>query len=179
MPNLDAVEPLRPLTRFSMLLRSLEAAGDSRLEGRAGLEGGFDGAGEVAARGELGAGDDDDFFDGSTVWNADPADGDGEDGDAHGDLTGDAGDVRGGGAAADSDADPGDPAGMEYGENRFCRNRSLGDRRCCAPEAAAAAMRLGLLRWCAYAEAKSGLCWAARASWAFSSIGLKPEARCW
>ena len=40
-------------------------------------------------------------------------------------------------------------------------------------------MTLGLLRWWAYADAKSGLCWAARANCALSSIGLKPEARFW
>ena len=90
----------------------------------------------------------------------------GDEGDAHGDFA--VGDVDAGGAV-------GDPVGIGYGEKRCCLNRSDWDEsRCCWP-----AMTLGLLRWWAYADAKSGLCWAARANCALSSIGLKPEARCW
>jgi hypothetical protein len=143
------VDPFRPLTKFSMLLRSLEA-GDSLF---GGLPGPGLGLGEVFGGGEEAGGETDegggvdaiDFFVGRTEWNADPDDGDGDDCDAH--LPpGDPGDVLGA-AAAPIDDDPGDPAGRVYGENRFCRNRSLCASRCWAP--AAAAMTPWLLRLCA------------------------------
>lgn len=122
-----------------MLLRSLEATGDSLLDGRAGLEAVFgvgDRAGGVPDV-DSGGGDEVSFFEGRTVWNADPDDGDGDPGAVQGDFTGDEGDVRGWVAAKDDE--PGDPEGMVYGENRFCLNRSLDDKRCWAPDAAAAA----------------------------------------
>ena len=69
MPNLVAVEPLRPLTKFSMLLRSLEAGGDALFGGRGGLEAVFGdvGGGDTEADADdVGGGDTDvvavDFF---------------------------------------------------------------------------------------------------------------------
>ena len=64
-----AVEPLRPLTKFSMLLRSLEAGGDALFGGRGGLEAVFGdvGGGDTEADADdVGGGDTDvvavDFF---------------------------------------------------------------------------------------------------------------------
>ena len=110
MPNFEAVDPLRPLTRFSMLLMSL-VEGDSDPPEVLVIIIFFGGGGDRdGGEVDCGAGEGDLAFLGRTEWKADPEDGEllavaaGDEGDAHGDFAAAVGEVDAGGAV-------GEPAG--------------------------------------------------------------------